>query len=268
MLFASVDTLPTKAGVPARLLRRLALKELADNALDAGANKVVVGAMDSSGNRYFVQDDGPGIPGTPEEIARLFSISRPLVSSKLWRLPTRGAMGNGLRVVAGAVTASDGHLEVRTRNQRLILTPQEDGSTSVVAFKADCPTGTWIGIAFGPPLPADPKALSWAEAAIGMAGGEVYGGKASPHWCDNDHFFGILKASGKRPVREIVAEMDGCSGSTAGRITAAFKGTACTDLTRDQAMEVLKRARGGQFGARRTAGQGRKTPGAPAVVRD
>ena len=113
MLFASVDTLPTRAGVPATLLRRLALKELADNALDAGASKVVVGALDSSGNRYFVQDDGPGIPGTPEEIARLFSISRPLVSSKLWRLPTRGAMGNGLRVVAGAVTASDGRLEVR-----------------------------------------------------------------------------------------------------------------------------------------------------------
>ena len=37
--------------------------------------------------------------------------------------------------------------------------------------------------------------------------------------------------------------MDGCSGPKAGRITAAFKGTACTDLTRDQAMEVLNRAR-------------------------
>ena len=41
--------------------------------------------------RYFVDDDGPGIDGTPEEIARLFSIRRPLVSSKLLRLPTRGA---------------------------------------------------------------------------------------------------------------------------------------------------------------------------------
>src|SRR3954449_11625559 len=99
-----------------------------------------------------------------------------------------------------------------------------------------------------------------------MAGGEVYGGKASPHWCDNDHFFGILRASGKRPVREIVADMDGCSGPKAGRIIAAFKGTACTDLTRDQAMEVLNRARRDQSGVRKAAGQGRKNPGAPGMV--
>jgi hypothetical protein len=253
------------AGVSIEQLRRLVLKELTDNALDAGA-RVTLGQLDERGDRYFVQDDGPGI--APEDIGDLFSLNRPLTSSKLWRMPTRGAMGNGLRVVVGAVAASDGRLEVWTRNQRLILTPQEDGSTAVEASEVDFPVGTRIEITFGSPLPVDRDALSWAEAAIGMSGGVVYGGKASPHWCDNDHFFGILKASGKRPVREIVAEMDGCSGSTAGRITAAFKGTACTDLTRDQAMEVLKRARGGQFGARRTAGQGRKTPGAPTVVRD
>jgi DNA topoisomerase 6 subunit A-like protein len=243
MLFGSLTTLPTMAGVRAELLPRLGLKELADNALDAGANKVVVGALDGSGKRYFVQDDGPGIPGTPEDIARLFSISRPLVTSKLWRLPSRGAMGNGLRVVTGLVSASDGRLEVWTRNQRLILTPQEDGSTAVEAFEVDFPVGTRIEITFGPPLPVDPDALVWAAAAVQMAGGVVYGGKASPHWCDNDHFLDILKASGKRPVREIVAQMDGCSGQTAGRITAAFKGAASTVLMRDQAMEVLKRAR-------------------------
>ena len=153
MLFASVTTLPSRAGVPAPMLRRLALKELTDNALDTGANKVDVGALDGSDDRYFVQDDGPGIAGTPEEIARLFSISRPMVSSKLWRLPTRGAMGNGLRVVAGAVTASDGRLEVWTRNRRLILTPQQDGGTAVQAFEIDFPVGTRIEITFGSPLP-------------------------------------------------------------------------------------------------------------------
>ena len=66
---------------------------------------------------YFVEDDGGGIDGTPEEIARLFSIARPMVSTKLLRLPTRGALGNGLRVVAGAVLASDGFLVVTTRNR-------------------------------------------------------------------------------------------------------------------------------------------------------
>ena len=74
-------------------------------------------------------------------------------------------------------------------------------------------------------------------------GGERYGGKPSPHWYDADDFFDMLRAAGKRPVREIVAALEGCSGTKAGRITAAFKGMACTDLTRDQAMEVLKSAR-------------------------
>ena len=110
--------------------------------------------------------------------------------------------------------------------------------------EVDFPVGTRIEITFGAPLPVDPDALAWAEAAVRMAeGGETYRGKPSPHWYDADHFFDMLKAAGKRPVREIVAELAGCSGPTAGRITAAFKGTACTDLTRDQAIEVLKRAR-------------------------
>ena len=48
---------------------------------------------------FFIEDDGPGLDGTPEEIAELFSIRRPMRSTKLLRLPQRGALGNGLRVV-------------------------------------------------------------------------------------------------------------------------------------------------------------------------
>ena len=43
------------------------------------------------------------------------SIRRPFISSKLLRMPTRGALGNGLRVVAGVVLASGGRLVVATR---------------------------------------------------------------------------------------------------------------------------------------------------------
>src|SRR5262245_1893202 len=70
-LFRSVGTLSQKAGVPKEKLRRLVLKELADNALDAGARVTVT----ESGALYTLQDDGPGIAGTPEEIARMFSRS-------------------------------------------------------------------------------------------------------------------------------------------------------------------------------------------------
>src|SRR5262249_33828800 len=108
-LFRTVDGLQQKAGVSKDKLRRLVLKELADNGLDAGANVKVGEVADG----YYVEDDGSGID--PDDVARLFSMNRPMVSSKLWRLPTRGALGNGLRAVAGAVFASHGKLTVTTR---------------------------------------------------------------------------------------------------------------------------------------------------------
>ena len=135
-LFRTVEGLQQKAGVPAAQLRRLALKELADNALDTGS-KVKLGCLDGD-DSLFVQDSGPGLDGTPEQIAELFSISRSMRSSKLLRLPQRGALGNGLRVVAGAVLASEGSLAVITCNRRIVLRPQTDGSTAVVEVrKAD-----------------------------------------------------------------------------------------------------------------------------------
>ncbi len=59
-------------------LRRLVLKELADNALDTGAD-IDWGLVDGekSLDLFFVEDDGSGLDGTPEEIAPLFSVRRP-----------------------------------------------------------------------------------------------------------------------------------------------------------------------------------------------
>src|SRR4051812_29831839 len=67
--FRTVEGLQQKAGVPASKLRRLVLKELTDNALDTGA-KVRIGHL-AGGDGYFVEDDGPGIEGQPDDIARL-----------------------------------------------------------------------------------------------------------------------------------------------------------------------------------------------------
>jgi hypothetical protein len=99
-LFRTFDGLQQQAGVPARRLRQLVLKEIGDNALDTGAG---IDYGDMNDDRYFVEDSGSGLNGTPEQIADLFSMARPMRSSKLLRLPQRGALGNGLRVVAGTV---------------------------------------------------------------------------------------------------------------------------------------------------------------------
>lgn len=240
VLFRSIGTLSQKAGVPVRHLRRLVLKELVDNALDAGGKASI--RVDET-ETYIIEDDGPGIKGSPTDIARMFSINRPMVSSKLWRLPKRGALGNGLRVVAGAVLASGGKLTVTTRNAEHRLTPRDDGGTSVSSSLADYPIGTRICISFGQDMPQDPLAMRWGEDAIRMAAGECYGGKASPFWYDADHFFELLQAGRERPVRELIAQLDGCSGAKAGLIAETFKGMPCASLDRDQAVALLGAAR-------------------------
>jgi hypothetical protein len=238
-LFRSLSTLSQKSGVPVHLLPRLVLKEVADNALDAGGT-VRVGQLGHGG--WYVEDDGPGIAGEPADIARLFSIRRPLVSSKLLRLPTRGALGNGLRVVMGAVLASGGRLVVQTRGHRLRLRPQDSGDTLAAFEPCSRTAGTRIEIHLGEGL-RSADALAWARSAAELAGrGEIYRGRSSPHWYDGEAFFDLLQAAGDRSARELVAELDGCTGAKAGRITMGFKGRTCSSLSRAEATALLETA--------------------------
>ena len=55
-LFRDLSTLPQKACVPLRELYCLVLKELTDNALDAGS-EVKVGELSDGG--FYIEDDGP-----------------------------------------------------------------------------------------------------------------------------------------------------------------------------------------------------------------
>ncbi len=242
-LFRTVEGLQQRAGVTNDLLPRLVMKELTDNGLDAGAKTVSVDKL-AKGGGYFVEDDGPGLDGTPQDIARLFSINRPMVSSKLLRLPTRGALGNGLRVVAGAVLASEGSLAVITRNRRIVLRPERDGTTTVVDVKAvKFPVGTRIEISFGPALPCDANTLSWAKLARFLARGSTYAGKTSPWWHNVPQFQELLYASGDTSVRELIAQFDGCADQADKIIAQArLKQTTCKAIDREQAARLLAAA--------------------------
>jgi hypothetical protein len=245
-LFRTVEGLQQKAGVPAKLLRRLVLKELGDNALDTGAD-IRFCQIYGSSDAFYVEDDGPGLDGTPEQIAELFSIRRPMRSTKLLRLPQRGALGNGLRVVAGAVLASAGSLVVITRNNRIVLQPRADGYTAVVeVMTADHPVGTRVEICFGPALPCDPDTLIWIRGAGAAArAGKSYDGRSSPFWYDAAQFHELLLACGSQPVRSLVAELDGCTGGKAGEIVSAARldRLRCKDVNREQAIKLLEIAR-------------------------
>jgi hypothetical protein len=244
--FRSLTTLPQKAGVPLSRLPQLVGKELADNALDA-AGSCRVGLLDGE-NGCFVEDDGPGIPGSDSEVARLFSIRRPLASSKLVRLPTRGALGNGLRVVAGVVLASHGSLTVATGGRRIRLTPRDDGGTGHEVVGPAAAAGTRVEVRLESAFVVDRDDLALAEFAIKMAeaGGPHYKGKTSPHWYDPDAFWELCQAGGGRTVRELISEFfDGCSEPVAGKIAAAGgRGTLARDLSRPEAQHVLEAAKG------------------------
>jgi hypothetical protein len=214
-LFRNVPTISQVAGVPVNRLRRLCAKELADNALDAGGS---VQAGELPGGGFFVEDDGPGIQGTPEDIARIFSFNRPFMSSKVKRAPTRGALGNGSRVVAGLVYATKGTLRVRTNGWDLALVPQANGE-SRIKLRTRTPTiGTRVEVILGDGIPDDPGFLSWADAAIQAAGREpIYSGKSSPYFYDSDSFHELLQAAGPRPVRAVMREMDGGDSEAVAR---------------------------------------------------
>ena len=109
-LFLDPQTLPQKAGCEPSQIGRVIIKELVDNALDSGASEVT---LSGDARHCTVADNGPGL--APKNMLRVFAVNRPLLSSKLKRLPTRGMLGNGLRVIMGAVPAFDGTISVTTR---------------------------------------------------------------------------------------------------------------------------------------------------------
>ena len=139
------------------------LRELVDNALDAGAKVSLVRTID---HEWVVTDNGPGID--PTDIPRLFSINRPLVSTKLPRYPLRGMLGNGLRVVMGAVTVSNGMLVVETRGHRLTLAVNPATGLTHVTNDETIPVsaGLTVRINFGPEMPShgDAEAISHGKA--------------------------------------------------------------------------------------------------------
>ena len=251
--FRTIDGLSSKAGVPREKLAALVAKELMDNALDAGSGSGADASTDEQcqieqvGNDGFtIRDNGPGFD--PAKVADLFSIGRPLKSTKHLRLPTRGALGNGLRVVAGAVLATGGRLRVETRGQIMQVTPRDDGTTSTevigigIGIGNQGFRGTMIEVHLGPD--AGPINLQWANLALALSSGKQnhYKGKTSPWWYNSRDFYELCRSAKGENLRDLISEFEGCSGKV-GQITEDFKGKQTTDLALDDAKILLDRMR-------------------------
>jgi hypothetical protein len=244
-----VSNLPQRAGVPARHIRKLVLKELADNALDEmdrigqpGTVTIVQDAEDT----YTVTDQGRGFSDTAEQLAHRFSIAKGMVSSKQWRKPTRGCVGNGLRVIVGSVASGGGRIIVKTRDRQVTLRPRIDGTTAIDdAQKIGWSVGTAITIEIDPAYPANEDTLEWAQLAIQLArdSDKPFSRKPSPWWFDPDHVsLNMLAAIDPTcTLAWFVSQLDRCSSRDIGQlVTEEFgKGRLCRDLSKLEVIELL-----------------------------
>jgi len=133
-LFLDYNTLCQKAGCYPDDLRKIAIKELCDNALDAATDPKNVSISVDQEGVCTVFNDGVGLD--PDKVPDFFRVNRPLRSTKQKRLPVRGALGNGLRVVMGAVVVYEGWITVETRGHLLKLgVDPATGKTIVTAHE-------------------------------------------------------------------------------------------------------------------------------------
>src|SRR4051794_35496132 len=205
-LFLHPDRLPQKAGCPRDRLRAMVLKELADNALDAGAEVTLAQADPDT---WVVTDDGPGLDG--ERVLRLFAVNRPLTSTKLLRRPTRGAIGNGLRVVTGGTVASGGKLTVESRGGRHVLdVDRATGETVVVEQGAsEVVLGTRVTVAFGPGLPRGGDDGRMARLAIRCHGPTAEPMLSHPAWYTPHAFAEMVQAAEPGTTAAAIAALMG-----------------------------------------------------------
>lgn len=188
-LFRSIETLCQKAGVHRQFIPLLVVKELVVNALDATGDCQLELVGDNS---FRVSDNGKGID--PEWLEDYFSINRPMISSKLLRIPSRGALGNGLRVVTGAIIATGGGLTVTTRGSTYKILPQEDGSSKKEFVRFDEHKGTSILVELGMTVNID--TLRWGKMAIQFSReGSLYTGYSSPYWYTSEAFYELVNAA-------------------------------------------------------------------------
>ena len=229
--FVQAATLCRRAGCTAGDLALVAAKELIDNAFDASPKGVDVYFDDRT---LSVQDRGAGL--SEEQALAIFSVKRPSLSSKRWRLARRGALGNGVRVVMGVAHVSGGYLTVESRGVGLRLDVGPDGATRVQErFVSDVEDGSCISLTFGPSIMIDAAEIVEYGDLCQSAAGNAFGGtKAVPTWFDPPAIRDLVRdAPDGTSVLEFARNFD-LTAEALVAIKAAAMRTTTAELLLDQ----------------------------------
>lgn len=232
-LFRNMETLCQKAGVPKKLIPMLIVKELVDNALDTNT-ECKFGLL--SDNGFYVEDQGQGIE--PALLGGYFSINRPMITTKLLRLPTRGALGNGLRVVAGAVIASSGKIFASTQGKKYQIHIQNNGTSMADVIDEYHNLGTRLEIYFGPNVTMKASDLHWAELAVIFNRGEKFRCKTSAYWYTSEAFFELVDAF-TGSVQQLCLYFEGINQVKAKVIATNFHHCQSKELTFQDSERLL-----------------------------
>ncbi|HAS43479.1 MAG TPA: hypothetical protein DCS93_23570 [Microscillaceae bacterium] len=239
-LFTNINTLPQQAGVSKHLLPRLIAKELTDNALDVDASVQVFHPDPDKEGTFVVKNLGKGFDASDEAIAEFFSIKRPLTSSKRFRLPTRGALGNGLRVVTATIFCLEGSLQVATNGRVLELIPQDDGTTSVRRIGEFTEEGTEVHVS----IPNDYfyyDTLEWAGLALAINQGTHYQSKTCAHWYDSDSFYNLCLSTPEQiTVQQFIPYFEGIAKSKVKHLVPQLNDAFLASLQREESETLLE----------------------------
>jgi hypothetical protein len=190
--FLTPEGLAEKSGVPRSNFCFMILKELTDNACDTGGATIVAHGDDN----VIITDTGPGVD------LDAFSIKRPMVSSKHWRTGKRGALGNGLRAVMGALYCLDGYLDVETLGSVTRLRMTDNGDVTHEQLGSSDRNGTRLNVH----CPCIAYAVDFAETATYHKGDSITAPRPSPNWFDVDAIRDLQRSAEGVSLKNFVAQ--------------------------------------------------------------
>jgi len=145
-----------------------------------------------------------------------------------------------LRVIAGAVLATEGKLFVRTRGRYMEIIPTDAGGSEVIDLGKVEPSGTRIEVFFGNALDIDSR-INWIGLVKKVAGYHIqYKGKTSPHWYDDDTFYELCRAANGQTVWGLLSMFDGLASKKASKVAPAFDRRDAASLTREESAALLE----------------------------
>ena len=177
MRFLTSEGLAEKAGCPKSMFPKMIVKEFADNAADFGDYKYKLYPAEQI---VAIKNGGDGL--SPEDVRKIFSIKRPLRSSKHWRRGERGALGNGIRAALAGCRICDVELNVVSQGKNHSIALQDDGDVKINTTDNEPTEGTIVILRFTNSRGFDHSIEQYLKPQFLTQGTKTVSGKPLPSW--------------------------------------------------------------------------------------